>query len=150
MHLYYITLKNKSQHLFIDFSALKLYNYEKKCRKEDNKMPYIHISTNSELAEANEIEIKKALGKAIEAIPGKSEGWLMVKMDNCFPMYFKGSSDWCAMFDVAIFGKASDEAYDELTRRLCEISEKYISVPAERTYVKYSEIEHWGWNNMNF
>ena len=65
-------------------------------------------------------------------------------------MYFKGSAEKCAMFEVSIFGKASDEAYDELTAEICAISEKYLKVPAERTYVKYNELAHWGWNKMNF
>ncbi len=54
------------------------------------------------------------------------------------------------MFEIAIFGKAGDAAYDDLTVRICEISEKLLNVPADRTYVKYSEINHWGFNKFNF
>ena len=113
-------------------------------------MPYINVKTNAKLVNQSKELIKSELGKAITAIPGKSEAWLMVNIDEPSALYFKGSDDSCAMFEVSIFSKATDDAYDDLTARICSISEKYLGVPAERTYIKYSEIAHWGWNNMNF
>lgn len=112
-------------------------------------MPFIEVKTNQSVNEAKTI-IKSELGAAITAIPGKSEGWLMVEIRDKLDLWFKGSDAPCAMFEAAIFGKASDAAYDDLTQRLCKISEKYLGVPADRTYVKYTEIDHWGYNNMNF
>lgn len=112
-------------------------------------MPFIEVKTNQNLSETKTI-IKSELGSAITAIPGKSESWLMVEISDKLDMYFKGTDEPCAMFEIAIFGKASDDAYDDLTKRICELSEKYLGVSAERTYVKYSEIEHWGYNNFNF
>lgn len=112
-------------------------------------MPFIEVKTNQNVSEAKTI-IKSELGSAITAVPGKSEGWLMVEITDKLDMWFKGSNEPCAMFEVAIFGKANDDAYDDLTKRLCTISEKYLGVSPDRTYVKYSEIEHWGYNNFNF
>lgn len=111
-------------------------------------MPFIEVKTNQTITDKT--ALKSALGEAITAIPGKSEAWLMVELEGEKDMYFKGSDAPCAMFEIAIFGKASDEAYDDLTKRICEISEKLLDVSADRTYVKYSEIEHWGFNNFNF
>lgn len=65
-------------------------------------------------------------------------------------MYFKGSDEPCAMFDVAIFGSASPNAYDNLTQLLCAAAEKYLGVSPDRTYVKYTETDRWGYNNFNF
>ena len=113
-------------------------------------MPYINVKTNSESVIQVKDFIKAELGSAITAISGKTEAWLMINIDEPSAMYIKGSSDPCAMFEVSIFGNASDEEYDDLTKRICEISKKYLSVPAERTYVKYNETTHWGWNGMNF
>ncbi len=112
-------------------------------------MPFIEVKTNRDLSEVK-TSIKSELGSAITAIPGKSEGWLMVEIRDHLDMWFKGSDEPCAMFEVAIYGKASNTAYDELTRHLCSIAEKYIGVSADRVYVKYTEIEHWGYNNFNF
>ncbi len=112
-------------------------------------MPFIEVKTNQNLSEVKEI-VKSELGSAITAIPGKTEGWLMVEISDNLDMYFKGSNEPCAMFEIAIFGKASENAYEDLTTRICAISEKYLGVSPDRTYVKYSEIDHWGYNNFNF
>lgn len=112
-------------------------------------MPFIEVKTNCDLSETK-TSIKSELGSAITAIPGKSEGWLMVEISDHLDMWFKGSDEPCAMFEVAIYGKAANTAYNELTRRLCSIAKKHIGVPADRVYVKYTEIEHWGYNNFNF
>lgn len=109
-------------------------------------MPFIEVKTNQTIDKA----VKSELGNAITAIPGKSEAWLMVSLEENKKMYFKGSDEPCAMFDVSIFGSASDSAYDDLTKRLCDISQKYLGVSPDRTYVKYTEISHWGYNNFNF
>ena len=53
-------------------------------------------------------------------------------------------------FIVSIFGTATDDAYDDLTRRLCAIAQQYLQVPPARTYVRYREVDHWGYNNFNF
>lgn len=112
-------------------------------------MPFIELKTNQNIEKIKDT-LKAELGDAITAIPGKSETWLMVELEGDKAMYFKGSDEPCAMFEIAIFGKASDDTYDDLTNRICEISERLLSVPADRTYVKYSEIDHWGYNNFNF
>lgn len=111
-------------------------------------MPFINVMTNSEIKDKT--ALKSELGKAIEAIPGKSEAWLMVKAEDKADMYFKGSDEPCAMFEVAIFGKSTDAAFDDLTKRICQVSEEQLGVKAERTYVKYNEIDRWGYNNFNF
>lgn len=112
-------------------------------------MPFIELKTNQSIDNIKE-ELKAQLGDAITAIPGKSEAWLMVELEGGKDMYFKGSDEPCAMFEIAVFGKASDAAYDDLTKRICTISEKQLGVSPDRTYVKYTEIDHWGYNNFNF
>lgn len=53
-------------------------------------MPVIHthvsVSTTPEQREA----LKSAYGKAITAVPGKSEGWLMCPFEDNMPIYFGG------------------------------------------------------------
>lgn len=111
-------------------------------------MPYIDVKTNQTIK--NNTELKAALGEAITAIPGKSEAWLMVSVEGNRDMWFKGSDSPLAMFEVSIFGSAESSAYEELTKRLCAISEKHLGVPANRTYVKYTPTNLWGYNNFNF
>lgn len=111
-------------------------------------MPFIKVKTSSQISDAN--ALKSALGEAITAIPGKSESWLMVELEDNKSIYFQGSDEPAAMFEVSVFGKSTDAAYDDLTKRLCEISEKFLNVSSRRTYVKYDEIMHWGYNGGNF
>lgn len=111
-------------------------------------MPFINVMTNSEIKDKN--ALKSELGNAITAIPGKSEAWLMVKLEDKADMYFKGSDEPCAMFEIAIFGSADKSAYEDLTKRICSLSEKYLSVKSDRTYVKYNEFDKWGYDNFNF
>ncbi len=111
-------------------------------------MPFIEVKTNQKINDKT--LLKQELGQAITAIPGKSENWLMIEMEDNKDMYFKGSDEPCAMFEIAIFGNASDDAYEDLTQRICTISENLLAVSPDRTYVKYTEIDHWGYNNFNF
>ncbi|MCH5320167.1 MAG: hypothetical protein J1E36_00290, partial [Eubacterium sp.] len=57
-------------------------------------MPFIEVKTNQNIADKT--IIKAELGNAITAIPGKSEGWLMVEISDKLDMYFKGSDEPCA------------------------------------------------------
>ena len=95
-------------------------------------MPFIEVKTTEDLS-AVAAELKSALGDAITAIPGKSESWLMVNLVGEQKMYFQGSDAPCALFSVSIFGTATDDAYDDLTCRLCAIAQQYLQVPPERT-----------------
>lgn len=113
-------------------------------------MPFIDVKTNAALSEQTKERLKTKLGEAITAIPGKSEAWLMVRISETADMFFKGNSAECAMFEISIFGEADAREYTELTKRICDVSEKYLGVSAERVYIKYDEVANWGWNGMNF
>lgn len=113
-------------------------------------MPFIKVMTNETISEAKLESVKAALGQAITAIPGKSEAWLMVGIEPEYRLWFKGDSSPAAMVEVSIFGSASASAYNELTARICAVMESELGIPQSRVYVKYTEIENWGWNGSNF
>ena len=114
-------------------------------------MPYIRTTVSKELTEQNKENLKTKLGQAIALIPGKSESWLMLSFEDNTNMYFKGdgSQDY-AFLQVSIFGSASDAAYDRLTAALCEIVNEELGIDFANIYVKYEEVDHWGWNGSNF
>ena len=113
-------------------------------------MPFMQLKTNVAVTEQQETLLKTAFGSAITAIPGKSETWLMVGIEPQYTLYFQGSDAPAAMVEVSIFGSASDAAYADLTARICKIVAETLHIDASRIYVKYAEIEHWGWNGSNF
>ncbi len=113
-------------------------------------MPYISTKTNVTVSQEQEIALKTAFGKAIELIPGKSERWLMLKFSDGERMWLDGDDAPAAMLEVEIFGCASSAAYDALTAELTKTVSAVLSVPASRIYIKYEEINNWGWNGSNF
>jgi len=113
-------------------------------------MPFINVKTNAAASPENMEIIKSQLGQAITAIPGKSESWLMVGIEPECNLWFKGNPAPAAMVEVSIFGSASDNAYTTLTSHITGILTDQLGISSDRIYVKYSEIDNWGWNGSNF
>ncbi len=113
-------------------------------------MPFIHVKTNASVSGAAAESIKSKLGTAITAIPGKSEGWLMVEIEGDRQLYFKGSDAPAAMVEVSIYGSASSNALSTLTSHITGILLEALGIPSDRIYVSYMSTDHWGWNGSNF
>ena len=114
-------------------------------------MPFINSKVSVPLTDSEKETLKGKLGQAISLIPGKSESWLMVGFEDNYALYFKGKNDTkLAYVEVKIVGGTTDEAYDKLTARLCQIYEEVLGIPQDKIYIKYEEVEHWGWNGANF
>lgn len=114
-------------------------------------MPYIGMKTNIKLDDNERTALKAAFGTAIENIPGKSENWLMVAIEDEVPLWFRGDGDRkLACLEVRLFGKAKNEAYDRLTAALCDLMDEKLGISRDGIYVIYHETDHWGWNGANF
>lgn len=114
-------------------------------------MPYCEVITTAKVEKDAEAQLHHALAAVIEKIPGKSERWVMIHLEDQARMAFSGdNSAPAAMLTVKTFGELEAEAYDLLTQEFCAAAEKLLSVPADRVYVVYEPIRHWGWNSRNF
>ena len=114
-------------------------------------MPFISTKTNKSIDKSTAKALKEAYASAIELLPGKTEKWLLLSFEGDTQMTFHGDMDSpMAFLTVSLVGSASDEAYDALTKRLCEIMKEVLGIAADMVYVKYEEVDHWGWNNTNF
>ncbi len=113
-------------------------------------MPYIDIKTNAPVSAAEARTLKTRLGQAVTALPGKSEQWLMVRVEPECSLWFAGSDEPCAMVDVSVYGGAPSDAYETLTARICELLDGILSIDPSRVYVNYAETPNWGWNGGNF
>ena len=113
-------------------------------------MPFIQVKTNQSIPAAQAESIKSQLGQAITAIPGKSEGWLMVGLEGDAQLFFRGTADPAAMVSVSIYGSASGNALDTLTAHITGILTDALGIPSDRIYVSYSATDNWGWNGSNF
>ncbi len=114
-------------------------------------MPYIKTTTTVKISDEKKTILKEELGRAIELIPGKNEKWLMLGFTDGITMAFRGDMTTpAAMVEVDIFGTTTAEAYDAMTKKICEIVSRVLLVPSDRIYVKYSEFDRWGYDGMNF
>ena len=70
-------------------------------------MPVIHTHVSVKTTPEQREALKAAYGKAITAVPGKSEGWLMCPFEDDMPIYFGGSDDAPAAYvEVNVFGRS--------------------------------------------
>jgi len=113
-------------------------------------MPYILTKVTTPLSREDEKTLTQAYGKLIEIFPGKTERFLMVDFEDNCRMHLAGTDEDCAMVTIAIFGKGPDASFDAMTQRVSELLEKVCKIPQDKIYVKYEEVDHWGWTGSNF
>ena len=114
-------------------------------------MPYINARVGKKLTDETMTELKAALGKAIESIPGKSEAYLMVCIEDGQKLWLAGdNTSPKAFFDVRILGSARSEDYSRMTAEICKICSSLLGIAGADVYVTYSEYSEWGWNGRNF
>ena len=63
-------------------------------------MPFIRTTTNKNLEDSKKRELKELYGKLIERLPGKSEEWLMLSVEDGCYMAFRGDDSPCAMVEI--------------------------------------------------
>lgn len=114
-------------------------------------MPFINSKVSVKMSPEKREAVKAKLGEAIKLVPGKSENWLMVGFEDSYDLYFQGNQNGPTAFvEVKIYGGGTRDAFEKLTAEICKIYEAELGIPANRIYVKYEEVENWGWNGSNF
>ncbi len=114
-------------------------------------MPYLHARVNCKVTETETAALRRGFGEAISLIPGKTERWLMVDIDDSASLSLAGDGERrLAMLEVEIFGKSTPAAYEALTARLTEIMGEVLGIAPDGVYVKYAEVDHWGFSGSNF
>ena len=112
-------------------------------------MPYIEFKTNID-AKNSADNLKERFGRAISIIPGKTERWLMISIEDNVSMRFDGKDDPCAIAVVSLFGSASAGDYEKLTKEMTDIIKNETGIASDRIYIKYEEVSTWGYNGANF
>lgn len=114
-------------------------------------MPFINLKTTKSLSDKDKLDLKSEFGKAISTIPGKSEHWLMISLQDDATMYFQGNNDQdIAFIEVKIYGKSSSDVYNKLTAKLSEIVSSTLKISEDHIYVSYFETNYWGYDGSNF
>ena len=114
-------------------------------------MPFIDSKVSVKVTREQETELKSRLGQAISLIPGKSESWLMVGIEDEYHLYFRGEdSAPMAFIEVRIFGGPNKDAFEKMTAEITRIYGEVLGIAADHMYIKYSATTDWGWNGSNF
>ena len=113
-------------------------------------MPYIELNTNIEISKELKNEVKSKLGNLIKELPGKSENWLMVNINDKTSLYFKGSDKGAIMIKVLIYGDSySSQVLDNFTSLLTSYLQKELDIDGSRIYISYFFTKNWGLNGSN-
>ena len=95
-------------------------------------MPFINVKTNAKLNEAQKLAVENALSDAISLIPGKSDRYLMLAVEDGLSMMFhRDAQSPAAMVEVKIFGSAPKSAYEKLTASICDILSREVNNRSE-------------------
>lgn len=114
-------------------------------------MPFVNSKVSVKVTPEQKVELKTRLGEAISLIPGKSESWLMLNIEDEQNMYFRGDdSEPIAFVVVNIFGDPNKDAFDKMTAELTKIYGDILGISADHMYIKYAASHDWGWNGSNF
>ncbi len=113
-------------------------------------MPFIDTKLNISLSKEKETLLKEKLAEAITIFPGKSEYWLMLNFSDNSRMWFRGYDNFpVAYVQIQLFGSASPEACEKMTKTVCKIFKDVLSISPDHVYVKYEFVDTWGWNGEN-
>ena len=124
--------------------------YFKKIEREELDMPFIDSKIAGAVSNEQKETIKRRLGEAV-SILGKSENFLMVGFSDNYDLYMGGEPLEKGVFvSVALFGNASSDAYNQMTKAICDIYAEEIGIPGDKVYVTYTGVKDWGWNGRNF
>ena len=113
-------------------------------------MPFINTKVTTTITKEKEEILKAELGKAITLI-GKGEAYLMLGFEDNCRLWFQGNQQGdTAYVEVALLGSVTKENAGKLTSAICDIMERELSISSDRVYVKFSETDVWGFNNIVF
>ena len=120
--------------------------------KEAKNMPCIQIKTNVPVSSETAETLKSSLGQAICCLPGKTEDWLMVTLEDNCSMWFGGSSGRpLAIVEVKVLGDSVDKAgAQQMTQKVSALFQRELAVDPKDLYVRYLASPDWGWNGANF
>lgn len=108
-------------------------------------MPFIVAKFNIPVDKKKELVLKAAIGRAIEVVPGKNEGNLLLAIEQGRHLYLRGDdSEPVAYIEVHIWGNESHTNYDMLTGRISRTICEILNIPQENIFIRYGDIEAWG------
>jgi len=112
-------------------------------------MPYLHLRTNVQLDDAQQVLMRCSAHLA--AALGKPERYVMVSLRDGLAMRFAGSDAPCAYVELKSLGLEQAQTA-ALSKGLCALLKELLGVPEERIYIEFAAPERamFGWNGGTF
>ena len=108
-------------------------------------MPFIKSKVSCEMTTEQELALKRRFGKAIELVPGKSEEYLLLELEDSCCLWLRGErAAPIAYIEAAIFGNEGHFGYDAFTAEITKAFTEVLGIPSDRVYIKYEDITAWG------
>ena len=85
----------------------------------------------------------------ISSLTGKTENFVMVKLDHSLSMYFAGTDELCAFIEIKSIGSLVPT---QMSKPICEFFSDELEIPTERIYIFYQDVDSkkWAWNSNTF
>ena len=107
-------------------------------------MPFYDVRISKKLCEEQKKKLAEELEQSILLLPGKiPEGVQLEIRDEC-DMRFGCQKTDTAYIDLKIFGHYEESIYERVTERLVQYLENVLAIRNDKTYITYTELEHWG------
>jgi len=114
-------------------------------------MPYLKLSTNVEISDQQNRQLRIELSQLLAQQTGKPERYVMVELQGGQAMLFAGSSEPLAYLECKSIGLTGAQAKN-LAASLNHKVGDGLAIPADRIYIEFSNCpaEFWGWNGSTF
>ncbi len=110
-------------------------------------MPLLDISTNTKIK--NEELLLANCSHFISTLTGKSQKFIMVKLNHSLTMNFAGTDELCAYIEIKSIGSLVPS---KMSKPICEFFSNELEIPTERIYIFFQDVDstQWGWNKRTF
>lgn len=106
-------------------------------------MPFIKLKTNISISEEKEINIKSFIGKAIETIPGKSEKYILLNIEDKQRMWLRGKDEPMIYIEASIYGNSDHYGFDRFAKEVSVFLSRELNVDLRNIYIKFEDVGPW-------
>ncbi len=111
-------------------------------------MPFIMARVNVPVTREQEEIIRERLGRAIEAIPGKSADSLLLGIEDGCRFYLRGKAQKVAYIEASVFGNEDHSGFASFVQELAAVFHEVLDIPAGSIFAKFEDITAWSVHGM--
>lgn len=114
-------------------------------------MPSLHVSSNLNRDSVSKKELISRLSNWLANALGKSEDYVMIRLELDADMSFGASFETCAYCELASLG-LEESQMPHLSLQLCDLLYSELGISPDRIYIKFESPPRatWGWNRKTF